>query len=256
MNLSDETLSAFLDAELPEHEMEQVRVALVDNEDIAERLAELAMVDAMVQEHYQAIDQQPIPAATQALLANVEPKADNLVTNNPVTDNVVAFPWWRKAQQHVQQYAAAVAVIALIAGYGIYQIDSPSQTDLAAQNNSLLLDDINEPLNHLPSGIETMLDDDSVMTIQLSFYNPQGQLCRQYARQDNSQQSSTIACEQQGQWQQIASVEYTVNPDHQAQYQTASGGSALDDVLDQLIADAPLTLVQEQQALNQLARGQ
>lgn len=256
MNLSDETLSAFLDAELPEQEMEQVRMALIDNEDIAERLAELAMVDAMVQEHYQAIDLHPIPAATQALLTETQSVADNPVTNSPVPDNVVAFPWWRKAQQHVQQYAAAIAIIVLIAGYGFYQVDSPNQTGLTTQNHSLLPDDISEPLSYLPSGIETMLDDDSVMTIQLSFYNPQGQLCRQYAVQDHAQQSSIIACEQQGQWQQIASVEYNVNPEHQTQYQTASGASALDDVLDQLIADAPLTLTQEQQALNQLANGQ
>jgi hypothetical protein len=260
MNLSDETLSAFLDAELPEAEMERVRMALVDNEAIAERLAELAMVDVMVQEHYQAIDQQPIPASTQALLADEELVAANPVTDTFVTDNVVEFPWWRKAQQHVQQYAAAVAVIALIAGYGVYQIESPSpsQTNIAAANSLSLQNDISEQLTHLPSGIDTMLDNDSVLTIQLSFYNQQGELCRQYAVQDQAQQSNVIACQQQGQWQQMASVEYKSDPDHQidhqALYQTASGGSALDEVLDQLIADAPLTMVQEQKALQQLAK--
>ena len=254
MNLSDETLSAFLDAELSEQEMEQVRMALIDNEDIAERLAELAMVDAMVQEHYQAIDHHPIPATTQALLADAEPSAANQVKDQGVANNVVEFPWWRKAQQQIQQYAAAVAVVALIAGYGVYHIDSPTQTVNTAQHAARVQNDISEQLSTLPSGINTLLDDDSVMSIQLSFYSQQGQLCRQYVQQNQTQQRNIIACEQQGQWQQVASAEYNTSPDHQAQYQTASGGSALDQELDKLIADAPLTLAQEQQALKQLTK--
>ncbi|MCL1113363.1 hypothetical protein L2703_07090 [Shewanella basaltis] len=265
MNLSDETLSAFLDAELPEHDMEKVRMALIEDEAIAERLAELAMVDAMVKDHYQAIVQQPIPAATQALLADAEPVAtnpviDNSVTDNPVKNNVVEFPWWRKAQQQVQQYAAAIAVIALIAGYGVYQIESPtqSQTSIAAQNDLWLQQEINEQLTQLPSGVDTMLDNDSVMTVELSFYNQQGQLCRQYAVQNTTQKSHTIACAQQGQWQQVASLEYNTHSNNQsgqqAQYQTASAGSPLDEELDKLMADAPLTVAQEQQALQQLVK--
>ncbi len=45
MTISDEQLSAFLDAELPEDEMELVRQGLIDDENLANRLAELAMVD-------------------------------------------------------------------------------------------------------------------------------------------------------------------------------------------------------------------
>ncbi|AZG71955.1 anti-sigma factor family protein [Shewanella livingstonensis] len=240
MNLSDKTLSAFLDAELSKQEMELVRQAIIDNEAIAERLAELAMVDTMVQNHYQAIDQQPIPDTTTALLEQ-----------SHLTDsNVMAFPWWRKAQQQVQQYAAAIAVIALIAGYGVYKTDAPTQnnTTIAGLDPSII-----EQLMHLPSGVLATLNDDSLMSIQLSFYNQQGDFCRQYGLQDPSYYSDNIACQQQGQWQKIANIEYTISQDSQAEYQTASGGSALDSVLDNLMADAPLTLAQEQKVLNNLA---
>lgn len=247
MSVSDETLSAFLDAELPELEMERVRQAIVEDEAIADRLAELAMVDPMVQTFYQTIDQQPVPESISALLNTPDL---SLEAASATESNVVAFPWWRKAQQQVQQYAAAVAVIALIAGYGVYQFETPAQNGTTTAGIDTI---ITEQLTHLPSGVNAQLDNESIMSIQLSFYNQQGDFCRQYGLQDTSVRSENIACLQQGQWQQIANVKYTNSYDTQAQYQTASGGSALDDVLDNLMVGAPLTMTQEQKALNELA---
>ncbi|UJF22623.1 hypothetical protein [Shewanella sp. OMA3-2] len=240
MNLSDETLSAFLDAELPEAEMERVRLALIDNDMIAERLADLAMIDPMVTNYYQAIDQQPIPEATMTLLEE----------STSAATNVIVFPWWRKAQQQVQQYAAAVAVIALLVGYGVSQLDTQTQIepDIAGLNTA-----ITEQLTHLPSGVAAQLDDDSTLSIQLSFYNQQGEFCRQYNKQKQQLFSENVACQQQGQWQQMAKVEYTLDPVSQAEYQTASGGSAIDTVLDTLMVGAPLTPTQEHQVLSTLA---
>jgi hypothetical protein len=246
MNLSDETLSAFLDAELPEQDMEQVRQAIADNEAVAERLAELAMVDPMVQTFYQAIDQQPVPKAISTLL---ETPSAPFEEPSATESNIVAFPWWRKAQQQVQQYAAAVAVIALIAGYGVYQLDTPLQTNTTTAG---IDPTITEQLTHLPSGVIALLDDDSIMSIQLSFYNQQGDFCRQYGLQDLSLRSENIACQQQGQWQQVANIEYTISQDQQTEYQTASGGSALDSLLDNIMVGAPLTTAQEQQILSKL----
>jgi hypothetical protein len=104
----------------------------------------------------------------------------------------------------------------------------------------------------LPSGVIALLDDDSIMSIQLSFYNQQGDFCRQYGLQDLSLRSENIACQQQGQWQQVANIEYTISQDQQAEYQTASGGSALDSLLDNIMVGAPLTTAQEQQILSKL----
>jgi hypothetical protein len=240
MNLSDETLSAFLDAELPEPEMERVRQALIDNEMIAERLADLAMIDPMIKNYYQAIDQQSIPEATITLLEE----------SHSAATNVIAFPWWRKAQQQLQQYAAAVAVIALLAGYGVSQLDTQNQIepDVAGLNAATI-----EQLTYLSSGVEAQLNDDSTLSIQLSFYNQQGDFCRQYNEQKQQLRSENIACQQQGQWQQMAKVEYTLDQASQAEYQTASGGSAIDTVLDNLMVGAPLTPAQEQQVLSKLA---
>ena len=48
MKISDEMLSAFLDAELSEEDMEAVRCALETDDDLVMRLAELAQVDHAV----------------------------------------------------------------------------------------------------------------------------------------------------------------------------------------------------------------
>jgi len=66
MKISDEMLSAFLDSALPEQQMEQIRQQLMHDEQLTERMADLAMIDTMVLQHYQQINQQPMPAAVTA----------------------------------------------------------------------------------------------------------------------------------------------------------------------------------------------
>lgn len=45
MNITDETLSAYLDAELPDEEMQAVSEALQVDPELSDRLADLAQVD-------------------------------------------------------------------------------------------------------------------------------------------------------------------------------------------------------------------
>ncbi len=56
MKISDEMLSAFLDAELSEEDMEAVRCALETDDDLVMRLAELAQVDHWVVENSAIMD--------------------------------------------------------------------------------------------------------------------------------------------------------------------------------------------------------
>ncbi|ABE53859.1 hypothetical protein Sden_0569 [Shewanella denitrificans OS217] len=247
MKITDETLSAFIDAQLPEAQMEQVREAIALDETLAERLADLAMVDPMVKAYYQDIDQHPVPEATLRLLEeDVAPTA-----------KIIAFPSWRKLQQQVQQHAAAWVFIALLAGYGVSQFDiisgtapEPSST-FASQTSSFDLN-LGEQLESQMSGQRIALTDNQALSIRLSFYNQEGDLCRQYGLESDSQMSENISCRQQGEWQQVASVSLPKDKTGDAQYQTASGGSALDSVLDSMMKGSGLTLVQEQQALASL----
>ena len=78
MNINDETLSAFLDSELSEHEMEQVRKALETDDELIMRLAELSEVDMRVKEHATSIDDAPLSDS----LAKTVAKLDTATTKN------------------------------------------------------------------------------------------------------------------------------------------------------------------------------
>ena len=110
MKISDEQLSAFLDAELPEDEMEMIRQGISEDESLANRLAELAMVDEQVARHYARIDEHPMPAAVSRLLDE---------DSKPAT-NVIAFPA-RKKLPGFQRYAAVAACAAVLMGIGVVQ---------------------------------------------------------------------------------------------------------------------------------------
>jgi hypothetical protein len=175
MKITDEMLSAFLDAALNDAEMEQVRQQLVVDEKLTDRLAALAMVDTLVLEHYEQINQQPVPDAIMRLL------------DEPV-NNVVQFPWWRRAQQQLQQHAAAVACIALFAGYGLSQLSDSPDNVTAALNPDLM-----QILDNAPSGFASQLQADASVLPRLSFISQQGEFCRQYSLQHNSDSSENMA---------------------------------------------------------------
>jgi hypothetical protein len=236
MNIADEMLSAFLDAALPELEMEQVRQQLMHDEQLTERMADLAMVDSLVLQHYQQIDHQPMPEAVLQLLD----------TNEKLTSsNVVVFPWWRRAQQHLQQHAAAVACIALFTGYGLSQLSEQPQGTLAALNN-----EVAQLLSSVPSGDSYAIAQQQ-FTAKLSFISQQGDFCRQYTLRDSTALSENIACRRQDEWTLHTSL--TIEQERDAgRYQTASGGHALDSALDELMAGPALNLAAEQQYLTNL----
>jgi anti-sigma factor RsiW len=86
MKMTDETLSAFLDNELTDAEMEAVRDQIEKDPTLADRLAEMASVDAELQAHYGSIDDRPMPASITRML---EEKASRSAA--PAQDNVAKF---------------------------------------------------------------------------------------------------------------------------------------------------------------------
>lgn len=233
MKTSDEMLSAFLDAALDDADMEQVRLRLITDDTLTDRLAALAMVDSLVLQHYEQINQQPLPDAVLRLLDNtVQPSA-----------NIIQFPWWRKAQQQLQQHAAAVACIALFAGYGLSQLTGTTDNVTAALSTNVM-----RVLNSAPSGVSAAAAPEVIITPRLSFFSQQGDFCRQYSQQANSDSSENIACRRDGQWQLATSLQ-TDTTISGGQYQTASADPAIDAVLDRMMAGPALNATEEQQQL-------
>lgn len=233
MTISDERLSAFLDAELPEAEMEAIRQALAENEQLAERLAELAMVDDLVARSATYIDTQPMPEAINQLLAKSPP-----ASASQANATLIEFPLWRRARQLVQNNMAIAASVMLVMAVGAFQLLAPKPDHWQA---------VAQLLETGPSGHQLMASDGSQFKARLSFTNQQGDYCRQFLVQGRAGSSEQIACRRQGKWQQVANQ--PVARMLEGNYQTASGASPLDAQLDQMISGEPLDATAEAAAI-------
>jgi hypothetical protein len=223
MKITDEHLSAFLDAALPEADMEAIRHQLMLDETLSDRLAELAMVDVQVRRYSEQIDKVPLPESVLQLLT-------------PQTSaKVVPLALWRRAAPQFR-HAAAVAGIALLAGYGANQILSGTADNFAT---------VAQILDGRPSGRSWSADEETEVQPRLSFFDEQGDLCRQYLLVRDHQSSENIACRRQGEWQ--VQISMATGQVQEAEYVTASGGSVLDEVLDKLMQGPALTAKEEAQ---------
>jgi len=221
--ISDEQLSAFLDAELPDAEMEMIREQLIEDEDLANRMADLAMVDQVVAMSYATIDAHPIPAAITQLLAEDVPNSQTQTETKSAT--IIAFPFLKKIQQRLQEHAAIAASVALVIGFGISQslhTNSPDNWQAVAAI-----------LDSTPSGVEQVASNGVNVKPRLSFTDKDGNYCRQFVQSDSKSTSENIACRKANQWQLAASV-YMDKAQQAGSYQTASGGSLLDATLEQM----------------------
>ncbi|MDX5329287.1 MAG: hypothetical protein LPK06_10945 [Marinobacter sp.] len=227
MNITDEVLSAFLDNELSEPEMNAVRDQIALDPALADRLAELASVDAELQRHYGAIDQQPMPDGVTRLLAQAAPE------NRP--DNVVAFPWWRRLKEHSGKAVAA----AVVAGFAMTQwLGSPAVDDPAWPS-------IAQALEQQPSGQAYEVGSDTTVMPRLTFRSQAGDWCRQFRVNTATRALEQIACRDgMGDWNIVAEAEVPLTPESSG-YQTASGGQVMDDELDRLMAGQPLARDEE-----------
>lgn len=236
MNLSDETLSAFLDNELTEAEMEAVRDQLLVDPALAERLAELASVDAQLQAHYGLIDKRPMPDSVTQML-----EAGHSRASAPERENVIAFPWWRRLRGHTGKAVAA----AVIAGVAMTQwLNLPSDRQNASPA-------VAEVLESQPSGEVYEVNGNTMLTPRLTFRNQAGEWCRQFRMDTENSASEQIACRTDGgAWQQVAREDAEPLPEADS-YQTASGGKVLDQSLDQMMAESPLGPDEERTLLEQ-----
>ena len=228
MIVTDETLSAFLDAELSDAEMQQIHQQVQQQPELAMRLANLSSMDACFRKMSKRLDEQPMPAAVMELLQttglNTQPKSS----------------WWQQSYQSLQRHAAAIAPIALVTGLliGYYApVDNDDWSMIA------------KTLEQSVSGQSYEANKELSLTPTLAFINAEQQLCRHYRQSAATGDSEHLACKQGDHWRLIASV-YQPAVRHNGEYQLASHGSALDAVMDQLGIQSILTLQQEQDLHN------
>ncbi|MES2822563.1 MAG: hypothetical protein V4732_03105 [Pseudomonadota bacterium] len=213
MTITDEQLSAFLDAELPHAEMEIIREQLLEDETLADRLAELALVDELVASSAKQIDNLPMPLAATELVQKQSAE-------------IIAFPFWKRVQHSLQQPAALAASVALFIGFGASLImnKSSNQNDWSA---------VAQVLETAPSGVIQIATNGAEIKPRITFKNYQGNYCRQFTFSDGKNHSENIACRQDDQWQLTNSAVQQQHPPA-IEYQTASGGSVLDETVEKM----------------------
>lgn len=229
MKITDEQLSAFLDAELPEAEMEIIREQLVEDENLTNRLAELAMVDELVAMSYATIDARPLPNAV-----------NNLLAEEPASAKIIAFPLLKKMQKSIQKNVAIAASVALIIGFGLSQ---------SLNRDSNEWQSVAQILEHTASGVEQASATGAQIKPRITFVNKEGDYCRQFSMQDKKSASENIACRKNNKWKLETSVAID-KVQQEGVYQTASGGSVLDEKIEQMASGDFFDAQAESSAIN------
>ncbi len=231
MKISDEQLSAFLDAELPDVEMEMIREQLVEDEGLADRLADLAMVDQVIVAAYSGIDARALPGPVTRLLAE----------DTPNSAQVIQFPLLKKMQKNIQAYVAVAASVALVFGFGITQLATQEQSQWQS---------VAQILERTASGVEMAANDGARIKPRATFIDNLGNYCRQFSIQDKEIASENIACRKNNEWQLATSVA-VAKTERDNDYQTASGGSVLDEQIETMAASDFFDVQTEAEAINQ-----
>lgn len=238
--IDDIKLSAFLDNELNDDEMQQVRDMIATDPQVAERVEQLAMADAQLNQAISAIDDRPLPSAISAMLdetsasANSDDTRRSESSNNDTTNNVLPFK--RKLRNTATWFGGAVAAcLVVVIGYQSgFQTGAPG---LEAQ--------IATALSRSASGATRQING-SDLRVHLSFTDNQGDYCRQFSLSTSTSRRDQVACLREGQWKIEADIERTMPQANE--FQVASGPGEIDRYLDALGAQV-ISLENEQQLI-------
>lgn len=238
MTPTDEQLSAFLDNELPEVEMDAIRQALASDEALNERLAALASADHAVKGTYSRIDSEPMAPGLSALVRSLEAASTSQNAKQQSSEsNVIELR--SEAKSARWQWISAAAAAGVL-GFAL-ALMLPSGGD----SNDASWAAMSSQLDTANTG-KRLAFDEGTLEVRLSFANNQGHYCRQFDVQHPSEGGQYIACKAGNAWQLHAKLPLAAQPDDQ--YQTASVNPLLDTLLDSTMQGAPLNAKQEQAA--------
>lgn len=235
--INDEVLSAYMDGELEAGETLDVRDAIEADPALGERLAALTAADALVRKHAHALDQQPLPAS---VLRRLEEPSGAMDTKEPES-NVIRVDFLRRSCRYVQTHAAAAACLVLALGVVAF---------VAGRMDGRAVPGVSEyaaALANSTSGDTIRLDESNTLVTRFSFRDESGRFCRQYRLQTPEQSTENVACHADNGWVVIASLDATLADG--GEYRPASQLPAMDSLLDEMMAGAPLSLTEERQLI-------
>ena len=263
MSLTDEKLSAFLDGELDNAEMDSVREAIAQDVTISDRLAALAEVDRVVKVAAEKATAVALPKEIVALLSNEqqlsqesEAQASGVSLDSEssskqsVAENVKPFPKKvdvtnreQSGQTNWKGPFAIAASVAVLAGLVFFNQQGAETVQPSHWAN------VSSVLDENLAGEATSFESGITVTPQLSFLNTDFNYCRQAEVASQDELNVMIACkDKQGAWQ-LAASKLDELGEKAGNYQTATSAKLLEDELDKMMASAPLNREQEKNAI-------
>ncbi|TWX52256.1 hypothetical protein [Colwellia hornerae] len=240
MKIDNEILSAFLDAELSEQAMEEVRCALETDDDLVMRLADLSQVDHWVGENAAIIDRTAIPDGLLLLAQSLDKHiAEN--KENQAPEKVVSLSRWKNVNQSIKKHYALAAGISMIFGVGTITLMQSAQSTAITAG-------ISQVLNQAKSGEISTTDQGDKVTANLSFTNHAGNYCRQFQHINTQAASINIACKENHQWQ-LKITKNIAFSENMESYRVASNKAQLDSAIDEMIKGQAMDSAQEQRAI-------
>lgn len=239
MTISDDDLIAFLDGELPADRCDAIEAALNADPALAARAEILAGSDRAVRQAFDAVLDEPVPAALMA--AAIPTQVIDLAAARAARAAPVRPRLW---------FPAALAAT-LAVGFGIGTI-----TPRLGQAEPLIVADaggtragvaLAAALSTARSGTDVAVPGGTMRGV-ISVRAGDGRLCRQFSVQQTDHALVALACRSGSEWQiEVASSSDTAR----SEYALAAGpgDAAISAALDALQAGAPLDAPAEQAAL-------
>jgi len=237
-DISDESLSAFMDNELPPAHMEHIMEQLAHDDALADRFDTLMLAESQRKKALNAIDEEPMSVGLQQLIKQLETP----------TQSAKIIPFTQRLKMYTPRFTTAVAasfaaLFGFVLSYGLQQ----PHVDSSGINTQIV-----QQLETTVSGKKYMFANQAVI-LRASFKNNMGKICRQYRTRETTNIAAekvvhvtdNIACRNDmGHWQLNAKIPLPIM--NESEYQTATNHSALDAILDQMGAGDFFTKAQEQ----------
>lgn len=241
MTYTNEQLNAFLDNELEQGLMSEIREAIALDPALAQRFEDVAIADSAIRSVYSAIDTKPIPQSLVNLLS--DSRNDQSHKNS--------IPWIHQVWQSSTRtmVAASFGVLTLVAIVSLFSISlaPTAQTKLTAGPVSIK-SDLHTALSTVPSAISSEMTkkEHGVITPVLTFLDHQDRFCREFKLQSTQSESRSVACYQDNQWRIELSIPDNIS-ENQNKYRLASSitPSALENVVNGMIVGDPISSAEE-----------
>lgn len=265
MDITDETLCAYLDGELAGEQAKAVEDALRGDGNLAARMEELRRVDALLRVNAQQIDDLPLPASLDAIFAQSLAKAAS--ASSPASPDAQSnvMPMlrrWRRVMQDRRLALPLAASITLIVGYaGLFTTGRDNQTAPAATllaEGSAIDSALQGVLDREESGVLRRVTDQRAdqreVEIRLSFEAKDNSLCREFTVRLADRAQDALACRRAASRWELryvsASGKAAADPaGYQAasstDSQTSTGGEAFGMAVEAMMAGDALTADQE-----------